>query len=118
MFTADSLLSIGVLLGGQALTLFISLKVFLARQDERAKALAKQEEADKIWRADVKDKLEKLLADKSNLVGRVNLIEGELDGVQAEILRLRQWRHEKADPYINNYDALHRRLERVEARNS
>lgn len=41
-------------------------------------------------------------------------VQTKLDSAEREILRLREWRHLKGDPYVGAVDALKQRVDRIE----
>ncbi len=77
----------------------------LARRDLLTK-LESRDATREEWRQEFTKRLDGL-ADHTTLKYRIELLErqhGEYRG----------WKHEKADPYINDYTALERRVQRIE----
>ena len=42
------------------------------------------------------------------------IVATKVSSLELEILRLRKWRHERADPYVSAMDAMNQRVQRIE----
>lgn len=76
----------------------------LARRDLLTKLEARDQTREE-WRQDLTRKLEALT--EASLKHRIEFLERQHS-------EYKEWKHEKADPYMNDYQALERRVRRIE----